>query len=450
MRHLRILTAALFALTSGAAVAADKSDKEQYVREPMPAGVQVINTELEGPVFADAKGRTLYTWPAQTQRNGNLGEVEGKPECYDIKYRETAGIQIPYPGGLELPNADNRPTCVQHWPPMLASADAKPVGNFSVIDRTDGTKQWAYKEFALYTSHLDRNPGETYGGSDRTGGKDPVSSGAKRKPARPAPILPPKFEVVTMVQGRMLVTDTQAAVYYSDRDTPTKSNCMDVCLVDWSPMFAPDTAAGQGEWSVVQRDDGRRQWAFRGHPLYTYLKDSKPKGYDGSDVAGWHNVFTQRAPIPPHLQVVDTDGGQVLADKNGKTVYFYSCAEDTPDTLFCDDTNSPQDYRLAVCGAGDVAKCLVNFPYVVAEKGEKSHGIAWSIIDIDPQTGRSVAGPNSVRVWAFRNRPIYTFAGDKQQGDIEADGWGTAFGHANGYSAFWIRDFTVEGLGQID
>src|SRR5262249_51625474 len=153
MRRLRVLTAAISAVACVAACGlagaapTPKTDTEDYVREPLPPGFQVINTELEGPVFADAAGHTLYTWPSQTQRNSSVGEVAGKPECYDIRYRVTAGITIPYPAGLELPNADHRPTCIQDWPPVLAGADAKPVGNFTILDRTDGTKQWAYKEF---------------------------------------------------------------------------------------------------------------------------------------------------------------------------------------------------------------------------------------------------------------------------------------------------------------
>jgi predicted lipoprotein with Yx(FWY)xxD motif len=31
-----------------------------------------------------------------------------------------------------------------------------------------------------------------------------------------------------------------------------------------------------GEWTVVTRDDGTKQWAHKGKPLYTFAKDSKP------------------------------------------------------------------------------------------------------------------------------------------------------------------------------
>jgi predicted lipoprotein with Yx(FWY)xxD motif len=56
-------------------------------------------------------------------------------------------------------------TCAQNWPPLLAGTDARPVGNFTVITRDDGTKQWAYKGRPLYYSKRDENPGEMMGES---------------------------------------------------------------------------------------------------------------------------------------------------------------------------------------------------------------------------------------------------------------------------------------------
>ena len=461
MRRLRIVTAIL-AVAGGVAsaqAAATRSEVEDYIREPMPAGIQVVISELEGAVFADAAGHTLYTWQFQSQRNSTVGDSVGKSECNDVLYKETVGIAIPYPAGLALPNAERRPTCVQHWPPMFVAVDARPVGNFSIITRSDGTRQWAYKEYPLYRSHLDHQPGETNGGTMRGAfysgggaGKDPNSSGAQRKPAKPTTVVPPKFDVVTVHLGRLLVDDTRYSVYSYDGDTATNANCVGDCLANWSPMLAPSAALPRGEWSIVDRPGGRKQWAFRGKPLYKYLKDSKPQAFDGGDVPGWHNVFLQHSVNPPKgFHPVDTDGGQVLAEPGGKAIYFYNCAEDTPDTLFCDAPDAAQEYRWAMCGNGDVDVCLKTFPYVIADKNAKSDNASWSVKDIDPKSGRYVAAgtPGSLHVWAFRDRPIYTFAGDKEPGDIIADGWGEGFGQKNGFSAFWIRDLFF-GQSQID
>lgn len=41
--------------------------------------------------------------------------------------------------------------CAQHWPPFAATASAQATGSFTVIVRSDGTRQWAYKNQPLYT-----------------------------------------------------------------------------------------------------------------------------------------------------------------------------------------------------------------------------------------------------------------------------------------------------------
>ena len=57
-----------------------------------------------------------------------------------------------------MPELQGRPSCAQDWPAVLAAADAKPVGKWTIIVRKDGTRQWAYDGSALYTSSLDRQP----------------------------------------------------------------------------------------------------------------------------------------------------------------------------------------------------------------------------------------------------------------------------------------------------
>jgi predicted lipoprotein with Yx(FWY)xxD motif len=81
-----------------------------------------------GKVFTDARGMTLYTFDR---------DAPGKSNC-------------------------NGP-CAQNWPPLMASADAKPAGDWSVVTRDDGTKMWAYKSKPVYTWVRDTKPGDTTG-----------------------------------------------------------------------------------------------------------------------------------------------------------------------------------------------------------------------------------------------------------------------------------------------
>ena len=432
-----------WAASSGASKVESASNTENYVAEPMPEGIRVVISELEGPVFADAAGSSLYTWPSRNTRNARVvGEAPGVPGCYDTKYRETVAFYQPYPAGNILPNVDNRPTCIQHWPPVYAPDGAKPVGNFTIVSRTDGRKQWAYKNYALYTSHLDRQAGQTNGGQSRRAWEG-SAEGGPRRPAGPVIAVPPQFSVDGKRLGRLLVTVRGASVYGFEKDTPVKSNCNGACLEEWNPILAPEVAVPLKDWTILVRSNGERQWVFRGQPLYTRALDSKNGSYEGSDVPGWRNIFLSRAPAwPKGFKTAETVSGLVLTKTSGKTIYLYHCVEDTPDSLFCDTPDMPQEYRFAVCGANDPDRCLRTFPYVVAEKGAKSESLSWSIMEVDPKTGRTAQNPeDSLRVWAFRGRPIFTFTEDRQDGDnIQADNWGQEHGNRNGFKAYWVRE----------
>jgi predicted lipoprotein with Yx(FWY)xxD motif len=421
--------------------------REDYVRVPMPPGFQVVQTELEGPVFADANGHTLYRWPRKELRNGDAGDLKGKPSCDDRKYTDNAGLMSPYPGGLTLPDAATRPSCADLWPSVLASKDDKEIGKWTVVERPDGLKQWAYDGFPLYRSTLDREPGDVLGGTKRPTDFD---GPAVREPVGPPPNVPPGFAVAQVTTGRMLVTgDTKFAVYASDRDSAGRSKCTGACEQSWKPMLAPETAMPQGEWGIIERSPGVKQWTFRKKPLYTHIDDTHPRSLEGSDEPGWHNVYTQTAPRPPApFTTHETSSGIVLADAGGHTIYLYNCGDDALDQLACDNPDSPQEYRLAICGGGSADVCLKTFPYVLAAQDAKSGNRTWTTVDIDPATGRRAHGQRgALHVWAYRGRPVFTFAGDVEPGDMMADGYGEFRGARNGFRAFWLRDDFFDGPG---
>jgi predicted lipoprotein with Yx(FWY)xxD motif len=413
---------------------------ESYVAVPMPPGFRVEMSDLDGAVFADSRGKTLYMWPFKGLRSGVTGESKGSIACTDAVRTETAGLMSPYPRGLVLPDLDHRASCAKRWPPVLAADDAKPIGKWTLLVRKDGKKQWAYDEQALYTSDLDREPGDVLGGSTR---KNLEDAPAIRVPVGPPPDVPPGFDVASTAAGRLLVTAKNTSVYASDNDPPDKSSCGAECARTWAPVLAPQTAQPHGDWSTLQRSPGVKQWVFRHKPLYAYELDEGPFQLQGSDVPGWHNVYTQPMPAPPAgFTVQDTIVGQVLADPRGRTIYTYVCDDDSMDQLGCDHPSETQIYRLAMCGGGLIERCLANWPYVTAARDAKSSGRVWSVIDIDPKTGRRAASGQSgtVRVWAFRDRPVYTYAADQRPGDVSGDGTGEWRGQRNGLKAFFLRD----------
>lgn len=445
MRNV-LFKALLACLVSGALTAPaharfpwpDEPDESKEIPEqvPMPPGFQIVVTEQEGPVFADSRGHTLYTWPVRQLRNGPVGERKGQPTCDKTVYRVNSGLMSPYPGGFELPEVETRPSCLDVWPPVVAEPDARPVGKFTIIERKDGIRQWAYDGYALYTSVLDEKPGEVNGGHSGPSGEVGV-----RRPVAAPSMVPPQFKVETTLTGRMLVTSDNYSVYASSSDRPDKSNCTGACLREFKPIIAPAYAKPRGEFGIIERSPGILQWTFRKQPLYTHVGEPFYKMY-GSDVPGWYNVFLQKTPRPPaDFTVQESPTGLVLADRNGKTVYMYNCADDALDQLACDHPDSPQAYRFAVCGGGDPKACLERFPYVQVTPGVKSDSLLWTTMWIDPMTGKR-AQPNqegALHVWAYRKRPVYTHYRDKAPGDMTADQWGEFYGYRNGYKAFWLR-----------
>lgn len=53
--------------------------------------------------------------------------------------------------------------CANNWPPLVADADDEASGGWSIVTRTDGTRQWAYEGKPLYTWTKDRKPGDKTG-----------------------------------------------------------------------------------------------------------------------------------------------------------------------------------------------------------------------------------------------------------------------------------------------
>ena len=92
------------------------------------------------------------------------------------------------------------------------------------------------------------------------------------------------------VANGMLVGDKGMTVYTFDKDTAGKSVCNGSCATNWPPVMV-DGAAMSGDYSSVTRDDGKAQVAYKGKPLYYWVKDAKAGDVTGDNVNGvWHIV----------------------------------------------------------------------------------------------------------------------------------------------------------------
>lgn len=95
--------------------------------------------------------------------------------------------------------------------------------------------------------------------------------------------------VADTAKGKALVDARGMTLYDFDKDSGGKSMCNGPCAKNWPPLMATAATAPAG-WSKIARDDGTMQWAYKGHPLYTFVKDTAAgdvKG-DGFLNGAWH------------------------------------------------------------------------------------------------------------------------------------------------------------------
>ena len=72
----------------------------------------------------------------------------------------------------------------------------------------------------------------------------------------------------TDINGQMVLTDEGGmTLYIFDKDEPGVTNCYDTCAEKWPPLFAADDAQPEGDFSIVDRTDGTRMWAYKDMPL---------------------------------------------------------------------------------------------------------------------------------------------------------------------------------------
>ncbi len=115
-------------LVASALVAPGRVVAQGGMAMQMPAGVMSHKSDDGKMMLVDAKGMSLYTFTRDSA---------GKSNC----------------------NA----RCATNWPPLMAAADAKAMGDWTIVTRDDGSKMWAYKGMPLYTFARDSKAGDMTG-----------------------------------------------------------------------------------------------------------------------------------------------------------------------------------------------------------------------------------------------------------------------------------------------
>lgn len=88
------------------------------------------------------------------------------------------------------------------------------------------------------------------------------------------------------VADGVLVGPNDMTLYTFDKDVAGsgKSVCNGPCATNWPPLIAAESDKTSGDYTIITRDDGKKQWAVKGKPLYFWSKDTKPGDKTGDGV----------------------------------------------------------------------------------------------------------------------------------------------------------------------
>ncbi len=359
-----------------------------------------INIPATGTAYADAKGMTLYIYDQDTEA--------GKSACTG--------------------------DCAKAWPALAAPANAAPFGDWTVVTRDDGSKQWALMGHPLYTSAKDKKLGDGDGN-----GVDGAWHIAVFKPAE-GHKLPDGvgLQELANASGEALLNDQSMPLYVYDGDLSAgKPTCTAApCTDHWTPYEAAQIAKPIGDFTVIDRGDGMFQWAYQGRPLYSYDGDADSGDANGNGVDGrWHVALVRRNFIPPGVKLARNHfGGDSFATDTGMTLYVRDrvVGTNTGHNLRTGSRGNPIVGHILGAKSCD-AECAKTWKPLVAAPDAEPSGY-WEIVMRDDGT----------RQWTYRGYAVYSYAGDQKSGDMR--GVDEIQVMADG-DPFKMADIGVKGMG---
>lgn len=181
--------------------------------------------------------------------------------------------------------------CLTNWPALMANEGAEATAPYSLIQRASGEWQWALNGMPLYFFAGDTQAGETNG--EGVNGTWHV--------ARIAPVavsVHPQKAALLIAHGNLVNASGDAdtshqdfTLYTFDKDPLDQATCNGGCLITWPALYAATDAKAFGDFTLVTRSTGEKQWAYKGKPLYFYLGDSA-----AGDVNGEYTDWTIARP----------------------------------------------------------------------------------------------------------------------------------------------------------
>ena len=109
----------------------------------------------------------------------------------------------------------------------------------------------------------------------------------------PAAFAAPPTKTGKTDKGNVLTDAKGMTLYTFDKDMDGKSACNGPCATNWPALKAEASDAPGDGYTIITRDDGKKQWAYHGKPLYLWSKDKMPGDQTGD---GFMNVWHVAKP----------------------------------------------------------------------------------------------------------------------------------------------------------
>jgi predicted lipoprotein with Yx(FWY)xxD motif len=124
------------------------------------------------------------------------------------------------------------------------------------------------------------------------GGGASASTATNVQPATVGVAKSTTVDVRTTSLGKILVNSQGRTLYLFKKDSGRKSACTGACAKAWPPLRASGKpTAGRGvsasKLGTIKRSDGKPQVTYKGHPVYTFVKDTKAGQTNGQGLTAF-------------------------------------------------------------------------------------------------------------------------------------------------------------------
>jgi len=305
--------------------------------------------------------------------------------------------------------------CLVNWPAFVPNEEDVAIGDFTIFGRDDGIKQWAHNGMPLYFFKNDLVRGDVNG----DGVIDlwhlilpSLTTVFTQEVDSLGGVIVPEGEVHVMLRDPdtmefvdQIVDKSSFALYTFDNDSAGSSSCFDACLDAWPPLLADATDIAQAPFSIIDRDNGMKQWAINDMPLYFFTPDLTADDTNGEDVNSvWHLARPAPIKVDDHM----TEGNLLVAHGDVLASQGQTAQDLMGLTLYTFDSDVA-DSGMSQC----FDSCAVTWPPLYASSTEQAFG-DFTIIS------RSENSTTTLQ-WSYQGLPLYFYVGDNQSGDTNGD-----------------------------